>query len=302
MVVLFIAHHIYHLIDGIILITQFGSAYILSHIHRSAVAAEQQLMVEAVGCEVGPHRVILAAIHNAFFESFEHFFLAFEISVAFVVNLIEIHAHALVGGIKSGIHPFVHHSPHAAHFFVAGFPLLEHLAGFLHQRRFGFGGCLAGFHSLVEVFERYCENLGVIFHYRFHFGLIVLVEEHIEVAYQVVALLTCLLGCDAVAPLLPCEHRLADVYTAVVHYIGLHHLIAVGFHYLREAVAEEIVANVAQVEGLIGVWRRIFYHHQFAFGSFLLKAIIGVGCYVAQHRCPERWLDNDIQKSLDDIK
>ena len=59
-----------------------------------------------------------------------------------------------------------------------------------------------------------------------------LVERHIEIANEVVALLSYLFWCDAIAPLLPCEHGLTDVNTSVVHNVGLYHLVAVGFHYL----------------------------------------------------------------------
>ena len=60
------------------------------------------------------------------------------------------------------------------------------------------------------------------------------IEEDIEIADKVVALLSCLLWRDAVAPLLPRKHRLTDVNTAVVHNVGLHHFVAVSLHNLRQ--------------------------------------------------------------------
>ena len=72
MIVLFVTHHINHAVDGIILETEFGGADILSHIHRCAVAAEQQLLVQTGVGKVGPYRTILLAEHYAFLKPFEH--------------------------------------------------------------------------------------------------------------------------------------------------------------------------------------------------------------------------------------
>ena len=84
---------------------------------------------------------------------------------------------------------------------------------------------------------------------------VVLVEGHIVVANQVVALLAACLGCLAVAPFQPCQHRLADVYSAVVHDVGLDNAVAVCLHNLCKAPAQQVVAHVSQVERLVGVGR-----------------------------------------------
>ena len=68
-------------------------------------------MVESGIGKVGPHRAVVLAIHDAFFKTFEHFVLSFEVGVALVVYLVEVDSESLVGFVKSGIHPVVHHLP-----------------------------------------------------------------------------------------------------------------------------------------------------------------------------------------------
>ena len=53
----------------------------------------------------------------------------------------------------------------------------------------------------------------------------------------------------------PGKHRLADVDSAVVDYIGFYHLMAVGLHKLGYAPAKKDVAYMAKVKRLVGVWR-----------------------------------------------
>ena len=110
-IVLLVAHHIDHLVDGIIAETQFGRADILSHIYGGAVGAEQQFVVEAFAGKVGPDGAVLLAVHLALFQTFKHQLLAFEIGIGFVVDLVEIHAKFPVGLVKSGVYPGVHHLP-----------------------------------------------------------------------------------------------------------------------------------------------------------------------------------------------
>ena len=90
-------------------------------------------MVESVGSEVGPYGAVVLAVHESFFESFEDFFLAFEVCLALVVYLVEVNAHALVGLVESGINPFVHALPQGAYFGVFVLPGTQHGAGFLHE-------------------------------------------------------------------------------------------------------------------------------------------------------------------------
>ena len=53
-VVLLVAHDIYHLVNGEIGETHLGGAYILGHVNAGSVGTEQQFLVETFVCEVGP--------------------------------------------------------------------------------------------------------------------------------------------------------------------------------------------------------------------------------------------------------
>ena len=189
-VVLFVAHHIYHLVDRIVLIAEFCRTDVLSHINGSTVATQQELVVKTVSRKVGPYGIVFLAVHDALFKAFKHFFLAFKISFAFVINLVEINAHALVGFVETCINPFVHHAPQRTHFLVAGFPAAEHGTCFLHQRR-----------SCFSLFLRHALSLEF-----FDFSFIVLVECHIEITDKVVTLLSGCFRSNAVTPFLPCKH------------------------------------------------------------------------------------------------
>ena len=84
---------------------------------------------------------------------------------------------------------------------------------------------------------------------------VVLVEGHIIVADEMVALLTRRLWCLTVAIFQPGEHRLTDVDTTVVHDIGLYHLVTVGLHNLCQRPPQKVVAYMTEVKGLIGIGR-----------------------------------------------
>ena len=132
-VVLFVAHHVDHLVDGEVGKALFGCADVLRHIDRGAIGAQQELVVQSLRGEVGPYRTILLAIEESLLQPFEHLLFALQVGVALVVDFIETYAHALVGFVESRIDPVVHALPQSAHLGVAGFPLHEHLAGLFHQ-------------------------------------------------------------------------------------------------------------------------------------------------------------------------
>ena len=134
------------------------------------------------------------------------------------------------------------------------------------------------------------------------FGFVVLVEGYIEVTDEVVALLAGGLGRSAVAPLEPSEHRFADVDATVVNDVGLNDFVAVGLHDFREAVAQQIVAHMAQVQRLVGVGRGILNHHQLTVVGDRREAVIGRLGDVLEHTGPERRLDGDVEEALDDVE
>ena len=104
-IVLLVAHHVYHLVDRIILETHLGGTDILSHIHRSAVRTEQQFLVESLVGEVSPHAVVLVTLKESLLQSFFHLCLAFEVGVRLVVYLVEAYSEVLVCLVETGIYP-----------------------------------------------------------------------------------------------------------------------------------------------------------------------------------------------------
>ncbi len=180
-VVLLVAHHVNHLIDGIVVEAHLGRTDVLRHINRGAVGADEQLLVEALAGEVGPDAAVFLLIEQAFLQAFHHLALALEVGVRLIINLIEAHAQGLVGLVEAGIHPTVHLLPEGADVFVTLLPFDEHLVGFLDEGSLVLGFLLSFLliHALGDVF-------GLQF---IAFLLIVLVEEHVEVADEVVALL-----------------------------------------------------------------------------------------------------------------
>ena len=246
MVVLLVAHHVDHLVDGIILEAHLGSTDILCHIDAGAITAQQQLLVQSLLGEVCPDRAVVMTLEESFGESFLDLGLTLQVGLALIIDLIEGDTEFLVGLIEAGIHPVVHLLPQGAHLRVVLLPLHEHLVGFLDERCLLLGFLLV--HALGHEF--------------LHLLTIVLVEGHIVVADEVVTFLTTGLWCLAIAVFQPCQHRLADMDTTVVHDVGLHHLVTIGFHDLRQRPSEEVVTHMSEVQGLIGVGRRVLDHHE----------------------------------------
>ena len=75
-----------------------------------------------------------------------------------------------------------------------------------------------------------------------------------------VAFLTARLRSLAVSKDLPRIHRLADMDSAVIHKIDLHHIMAAHFEKFRNRPFKKIVTDVSEMERLVGVRRRILDH------------------------------------------
>ena len=110
-VLLLVAHHIDHLVDGEVLEAKLGCSDILGHVDGSAVRTEQQFLIQSVFGEVCPNRTIFTTIELSTRQTFLHFGLTLEVGVGLIIDLIERHAHALVSLVKTGVHPFVHPRP-----------------------------------------------------------------------------------------------------------------------------------------------------------------------------------------------
>ena len=106
----------------VFVIAQLRRAKVLGHVNRSAIAAEQQLLVQALIAKVAPYGVVVATIEHAFFEAFLHQGFAQEVGLGFIIYLLEGHAKTLVGHIEAIIHPLVHRLPEMTHLGVVGLP------------------------------------------------------------------------------------------------------------------------------------------------------------------------------------
>ena len=286
MVVLLIAHHIDHLVDGEVLETELGGADVLCHIDGGAIGTKKEFFVESFCREVSPHGAIFATIEEAFLQPFHHLFLAFEVGVRLVVYLVETYAHHLVGLIKSSIDPLIHLLPETAYFRVALLPLDEHLMGFLDEGSLLFG--LLFVHAQCNQF--------------LDFFAVMLVEGYIVVAYEVVTLLARGFRCLTVAPFEPCQHALTDVDTAVVHDVGLDHLVTVGFDDACEGAAKKVVPDMTEVEGLVGVGGRVFYHHQRTLVGDRLETELRVGIDLIEQGNPRGIANDEVEEALHHIE
>ena len=283
-VVLLVADDVDHVVELVVLETAERGAEVLRHIYGGAVAAQQQFLVEPVGREVDPHRIVVATVEDAFLEPLLDERLAQQISLRLVVDLVEIDAQRLVSDVETLVDPTVHGLPQRIDFGVLGLPLAQHLLRFEHDRRL-----LLGF-----VFRQ------TLRHKLLDLSLVVLVELDVIFTDEVVALHARRRGRLAVAVELPGQHRLADMDAAVVDQIGLDDLMTVGGENLRDGISQEVIADMPQVQGLVGIGRRIFDHDRAARRSGLPE--LGVGGDLGETRRPERTAERKVQKTLDDVE
>ena len=285
-VVLLVADDVDHAVDGVIVVAELGGADVLGHVDRRAIGAQEELLVEAVGGEVGPDGAVGATVEESTREALEHFVAPLEVGLRLVIDLVEADAKPAIRRVEAGVDPAIHRGPKGAHLLVSGLPTAQHLARLGHERRLGFS-LLAGQPGGLE---------------RAQLLAVMLVEEHVEVAHEVVALLAGRLRRGALAPLLPREHGLADVDAAIVDDVRLDHPVAVGLEDAREAIAKQIVAHVAEVKGLVGVRRRVFDHDEGRLGRDGPCAERVVGMDRAECLHPAAAGDGEVEEAFDHVE
>ncbi len=284
MIVLLIPHHVHVGIQAIGLETPLGGTQILGDIDRCAIAAQHQLAVQAVGRKVAPDRTVGVLDENALREALLHQFLAQKIGLTLVVNLVEGDAEGGIGLIEALVHPTVHHRPELPHVRIVLLPLQQHLVRGPDGRRLFFGLLLG------KTFR----------HQALHFLFIEFVERHIAVAHQVVALLSGRFRRGAVKEFFPGVHTLADVHAAVIHDGTLDDLVAAGLQQARHAITQQVIADMPQMEGFVGI-RRGELHHDVASRSGKL-AERSIARHRGKHLVPIQRRKADIQESLHAIE
>ncbi len=89
------------------------------------------------------------------------------------------------------------------------------------------------------------------------------------------------------------------MYASVVDQIDLYDVMAVGLQYARNGVSQQVVAYMAQMQGLVGIGRRIFDHYRAACRRSLTEALRRDDAVETLR--PERGSERQIQKALDDV-
>ena len=105
---------------------------------------------------------------------------------------------------------------------------------------------------------------------------------------------------NSVACLLPCYHGLADMDTAVIDDIGPDDLMTVLLQQPGHRPSQKDIADMSQMQRLVGIRRGIFHHNCLAGGR--QTAEILVRRYGGIYLLPERRGELYIQKALDHIE
>ena len=228
MIVLLITYYINHLVNRIVCKAKFSCTDILRHINRCTIATKKQLMIQTFSSQIRPNRSVLFFEKETFFQPFHNLLLPFEISVGFIIYLVEADTHFPVSFIKSGIHPVIHHFPQSAYFRVTGFPLHQHFTSFLHQGRSSFRFRLSFIltHSL-------CRKLR---HKFLYLRFIMPIERYIIIANEVVTFFAGSFRGFTVSIFLPCQHGFTDMDTTIVYDICFYYLITICRHNVSQCV------------------------------------------------------------------
>ncbi len=238
MVLLLTANNINHLVKIPVIVSAYGSSYVLRYINGSSVLAEQNLeLVSAFLAfsysfrNIYANRTVFCLKEQPLFKTFGNNFFSEQIGVAFIIELVKRYAGTVVSSPDSVKSPAVHCFPKLVNFGVTGFPFYEHFF-----RLFGSFG-MSGF--------------GLIF-----FAFQILVKFHIALTYKMVAFHSEFFRRIAVCFVekLIGKHRLADMNTAVVYYVYLEHIGTGGFKNARNGFTERVVAQMTEMKRLVCIW------------------------------------------------
>ena len=108
-----------------------------------------------------------------------------------------------------------------------------------------------------------------------------------------VSLLAGAFGSRPVKKLLPCIHALAYMHTAVVHQGALDDLVARGRQQAGDRRAEKVIADVPEMQGLVGIGRRELHHYGLAGGG--QEAILRVSRDTTENLLPVEIAEREIE-------
>ena len=80
-VVLLVANHVNHTVNRVILKTQLCGTYILCHVDRCTVTAQQQFLVQSVLGQVSPYGAVLLTEEKSFLKALHHGFLTLQVGL-----------------------------------------------------------------------------------------------------------------------------------------------------------------------------------------------------------------------------
>ena len=242
MVLLLASDHVHRRVEVVLGDLEDGGPDVLADVEARAVGPQHRDVLGRPAFfepELGLRQMVdrvaaLVCREDVFPEPLGDDVLAERVGVRLVVEDVEVHPETPVGRAEPVVDPLVHALPEAEGRGVAGLPLFQHL---------------------LDV--------------RFKRGVFFRLDRVADVPRpdEVVAFHPGRLRGGAVSETLPGEHALADVHPAVVDQDGFDHPVPGGCEQPRHRDAQGRVAQVPQVQGLVGVGREILHHHAPAFAG-----------------------------------
>ncbi len=126
-------------------------------------------------------------------------------------------------------------------------------------------------------------------------------EFHVVIAYEMIAFdAGALRGGAIAAEALPGQHAFADMYATVVHDAGLYHIEAACFGDLGDTPAQEIIAEMPQVQGLLVLGEGILHHYFLPVGRMITE-IIFAGVLIEELQ-PLGFSNGEVQETFDHVE
>jgi hypothetical protein len=92
------------------------------------------------------------------------------------------------------------------------------------------------------------------------------------------------------------------MYTAVVDDIGLHNLVAADAEKARQRITEQVVADMTEVKRLVGVRRRVLYHHERRLIVGMTIAVVVVRSGIVENAEPIFRRESKVKETFDSLE